>query len=40
VRSTAHLVAVFDHRVADGADVGSFLTDLAVLVEEPARALR
>jgi len=38
-RSTATIVAVFDHRVVDGAEVGAFLAELVAVVEEPATAL-
>ncbi|MCB0996283.1 MAG: 2-oxo acid dehydrogenase subunit E2, partial [Acidimicrobiales bacterium] len=35
VRTTAKLTCTFDHRVADGADVGGFLGVLAQLIEAP-----
>lgn len=34
-RPTATLTCAFDHRVADGAEAGAFLRELAALVEEP-----
>ncbi len=39
VRSTAKLTCVIDHRVCDGAEAGAFLRDLALSVEDPARAI-
>jgi 2-oxoisovalerate dehydrogenase E2 component (dihydrolipoyl transacylase) len=38
-RSTATLTLVFDHRVADGADAGRYLSELRALVETPELAL-
>jgi pyruvate dehydrogenase E2 component (dihydrolipoamide acetyltransferase) len=35
VRRLARLTLVFDHRIADGAQGGRFLTDLATLIENP-----
>lgn len=39
VRSTMALTCVFDHRVADGAQVGRFLCELRDLIEAPETAL-
>ncbi len=39
VRSTMNLTCAFDHRVADGAQVAAFLTDLRGLIERPETAL-
>lgn len=39
VRSTMKLTCAFDHRVADGAQVAAFLTELRRLVEAPETAL-
>ena len=39
VRSTMRLTCAFDHRVADGAQVAAFLTDLRGLIEAPETAL-
>ncbi|KMO68572.1 dihydrolipoamide acetyltransferase family protein [Mycolicibacterium chlorophenolicum] len=38
-RSTMRLTCAFDHRVADGAQVGAFLGELRALIEEPQTAL-
>ena len=38
-RPTMTLTCAFDHRVADGAQVAAFLTDLHGLIEEPETAL-
>ena len=38
-RSTMRLTCAFDHRVADGAQVGAFLTELRALIEAPQTAL-
>ena len=38
-RSTATLTLVFDHRVADGADAGRYLSELRALIETPELAL-
>ena len=38
-RPTMALTCAFDHRVADGAQVAAFLTDLRGLIEEPETAL-
>ncbi len=38
-RPTATLTCAFDHRVADGAEAGAFLRELASLVEDPDLAL-
>jgi 2-oxoisovalerate dehydrogenase E2 component (dihydrolipoyl transacylase) len=38
-RPTATITCSFDHRVSDGTEIGSFLTELRSLIEEPARAL-
>ena len=38
-RPTVTISCTFDHRVADGAEVGAFLSTLRSLIEEPARAL-
>ncbi len=38
-RSTMRLTCAFDHRVADGAQVGAFLGELRSLIEAPAAAL-
>jgi pyruvate dehydrogenase E2 component (dihydrolipoamide acetyltransferase) len=38
-RPTATLTCAFDHRVADGAEAGAFLRDLASWVEEPDMVL-
>ncbi|MGV0745867.1 dihydrolipoamide acetyltransferase family protein [Mycolicibacterium sp. XJ870] len=38
-RPTMSLTCAFDHRVADGAQVGAFLRDLRGLIEEPELAL-
>jgi len=38
-RSTMTLTCAFDHRIADGAQVAAFLTDLRGLIEEPETAL-
>jgi pyruvate dehydrogenase E2 component (dihydrolipoamide acetyltransferase) len=34
-RPTATLTCAFDHRVADGAEAGAFLRELASWVEQP-----
>ncbi|MCG8652969.1 MAG: 2-oxo acid dehydrogenase subunit E2, partial [Pirellulales bacterium] len=39
VRPTMHLTCVFDHRIADGAEAGRLLAELATLVERPHRIL-
>jgi len=39
VRSTMTLTCVFDHRVADGAQVARFLCGLRDLIESPETAL-
>ncbi|HNM83345.1 MAG: dihydrolipoamide acetyltransferase family protein [Mycobacterium sp.] len=39
VRSTMKLTCAFDHRVADGAQVAGFLTELRDLIERPETAL-
>ncbi|MCV7191420.1 dihydrolipoamide acetyltransferase family protein [Mycolicibacterium brumae] len=39
VRPTMRLTCAFDHRVADGAQVAAFLTDLRALIEAPETAL-
>lgn len=39
VRSTAKFSCAFDHRIADGAEAGSFLRTLGELIEEPERLL-
>lgn len=38
-RSTMSLTCAFDHRVADGAQVAAFLTELRALIESPETAL-
>ncbi|MEW5810217.1 MAG: dihydrolipoamide acetyltransferase family protein [Actinomycetota bacterium] len=38
-RPTMRLTCAFDHRVADGAQVGAFLSELRSLIETPATAL-
>ena len=38
-RSTMRLTCAFDHRVADGAQVGAFLSELRSSIETPATAL-
>lgn len=38
-RSTMRLTCAFDHRVADGAQVGAFLGELRALIEAPQTAL-
>ncbi|MEH3140875.1 MAG: dihydrolipoamide acetyltransferase family protein [Mycobacterium kyogaense] len=38
-RPTMRLTCAFDHRVADGAQVGAFLGELRALIESPASAL-
>lgn len=38
-RSTMSLTCAFDHRIADGAQVGAFLRELRRLIEEPELAL-
>ena len=38
-RSTMRLTCAFDHRVADGAQVGAFLGDVRSLIEAPETAL-
>ncbi|WP_111510226.1 dihydrolipoamide acetyltransferase family protein [Mycobacterium kyogaense] len=38
-RSTMRLTCAFDHRVADGAQVGAFLSELRSSIESPATAL-
>jgi pyruvate dehydrogenase E2 component (dihydrolipoamide acetyltransferase) len=38
-RSTMRLTCAFDHRVADGAQVGAFLGELRSLIEAPQTAL-
>lgn len=38
-RPTMRVTCAFDHRVADGAQVGAFLTELRALVEAPQTAL-
>jgi pyruvate dehydrogenase E2 component (dihydrolipoamide acetyltransferase) len=38
-RPTARLTCAFDHRVCDGADVGSFMATLRELIEAPELAL-
>ncbi|MHA0288208.1 dihydrolipoamide acetyltransferase family protein [Mycobacterium sp. C3-094] len=38
-RSTMRLTCAFDHRVADGAQVGAFLSELRSSIEAPATAL-
>jgi len=38
-RPTTTITCSFDHRVSDGTEIGSFLTELRSLIEEPARAL-
>ncbi|MBX7456319.1 2-oxo acid dehydrogenase subunit E2 [Mycolicibacterium sp. 3033] len=38
-RPTMRLTCAFDHRVADGAQVGAFLSDLRSSIEAPATAL-
>ncbi|MEQ8717819.1 MAG: dihydrolipoamide acetyltransferase family protein [Acidimicrobiales bacterium] len=35
VRRVARLTLVFDHRIADGAQAGRFLSDIATLIENP-----
>jgi pyruvate dehydrogenase E2 component (dihydrolipoamide acetyltransferase) len=39
VRSTMTLTCVFDHRVADGAQVAQFVGELRDLIESPETAL-
>ena len=39
VRSTMKLTCAFDHRVADGAQVAGFLTEVRALIEAPETAL-
>jgi pyruvate dehydrogenase E2 component (dihydrolipoamide acetyltransferase) len=39
VRSTMRLTCVFDHRVADGAEVAQFVCELRDLIESPETAL-
>ena len=39
VRSTMTLTCVFDHRVADGAQVAQFVCELRDLIESPETAL-
>lgn len=39
VRPTMTLTCVFDHRIADGAQVAAFLVDLRALLESPETAL-
>ena len=38
-RPTMTLTCAFDHRIADGAQVAAFLTDLRGLIESPETAL-
>jgi pyruvate dehydrogenase E2 component (dihydrolipoamide acetyltransferase) len=38
-RPTMRLTCVFDHRIADGAQVAEFLCDLRQLTEAPETAL-
>jgi pyruvate dehydrogenase E2 component (dihydrolipoamide acetyltransferase) len=38
-RPTMTLTCAFDHRIADGAQVAAFLTDLRSLIEAPETAL-
>ncbi len=38
-RPTMTLTCAFDHRVADGAQVAAFLSDLRGLIEAPETAL-
>ncbi|CAN3130016.1 dihydrolipoamide acetyltransferase family protein [Mycobacterium sp. smrl_JER01] len=38
-RSTMRITCAFDHRVADGAEVGAFLAELRSLIEAPETAL-
>ena len=39
VRSTMKLTCAFDHRVADGAQVAGFLTEVRALIKAPETAL-
>jgi pyruvate dehydrogenase E2 component (dihydrolipoamide acetyltransferase) len=38
-RATVRLTCCFDHRICDGADAGTFLSDLRDLIESPTRLL-